>query len=86
MVLVFRDQRWCCGESSSSGEHLGDIDDLHTGSACFGASPEFLGIGGLPLFPRQRRSAALREHDVKHRRTGAARNTLSRIVFRMNGG
>jgi hypothetical protein len=33
--------------------------------------------------PIQRRNAALREHDVKHRRTGAARNTLSRIVFRM---
>jgi hypothetical protein len=86
MVLAFHDQRWCCGESSSSGEHLGDIDELHTGSAYFGASPEFFGIGGLPLFPRQRRSAAPHEHDVKHRRTGAARKTLSHIAFRINGG
>jgi hypothetical protein len=33
MVLAFHDQRWCCGESSSSGELLGDIDELHTGSS-----------------------------------------------------
>jgi len=48
------------GRIISSGEHLGDIDELHTGSANFGASPECLGIGGLPLFPHQRRSAARR--------------------------
>ena len=59
-------------------EHLSDIDELHR-AACFGAWPEILGIGGLPLF-----SATLHEHDVKHRRTRAARNPLSRIVFRMN--
>jgi hypothetical protein len=63
--------------------HLRDNDELHTRSARYGAAPEFLGIGGLPLFPHQRRSAALREHDVKHRRTYAARNTLSHSVFRM---
>ena len=75
------------GRITSSGEHLGDIDELHTGSANFGASPECLGIGGLPLFPHQRRArmrgAARRAHDVKHRRTGQARNTLSHIIFPM---
>jgi len=69
--------------TEAAGEYLRDIDELHTGSACFGISPEFLGIGGLPLFPHQRRSAALREHYVKHPRTDAARKTLSRIIFRM---
>ncbi len=49
----------------------------------FGASPECLGIGVSPLFPHQQRSAARHAHDVKHRRTGQARNTLSRIVFPM---
>jgi hypothetical protein len=50
------------------------------------ARVRFLDIGGLPLFPHQRRSAALREHDVKHRRTGSARHTLFDIAFHMNGG